>query len=338
MNNALIIYPENIQHNVLVPHVTQNSFMEWIRQYLESEVYGIQSKHTLEAKVRDISGFTKWFAAFNGHSHIEDWHARDTQAYLSHLEKLGRAATTINRVFASLRRLARWVHEQPNSPFRNGLPTRGIKEIAVDEPDCKKLSTRELHRLFKAADNLVMTENRKNARPRRDRAILTLLYYTGIRVSELTDLRLNQYRDKYLHEVKRKGRTRSKAVYLPNACRAAVDDYLANERSLDDTTGSAAPLFVSSRNMSFLGRDQVFRILTHIADEANKHAKDNPIQIHPHRLRHTFGAELLEKTGNHTEVQQALGHVSLKYVGRYVRKTQDEREAMMESIGIQFVV
>lgn len=333
MTDALIIHPEIIQHNVLVPHGTQNSFLEWVRKYLESEVYGIQSKHTLEAKVRDISGFTNWFMDFNGHSQIENWHARDTQAYLSQLGKLGRAATTINRAFASLRRFARWCHEQPSSPFKNGLPTRGIKEIAVDEPDCKKLSQRELHRLFKAADNLVLIEKRQNARPRRDRAILHLLYYTGLRVSELTALKRSQYDGKYLHEVNRKGKTRSKAIYLSTACRTSLDDYLNHERTQDDNSSDTPALLLSSKSQSFLGRDQVFRILAHIAEEANKHAKDNPIKIHPHKLRHTFGAEFRDKTGSDTETQQALGHVSLKYVGRYVRKTQEEREAILESIG-----
>jgi site-specific recombinase XerD len=232
-----------------------------------------------------------------------------------------------------------WVHEQADSPFRHGLPTRGIKEIAVDEPDCKKLSTRELHRLFKAADNLVLLQQRQNARPRRDRAILNLLYYTGLRVSELTTLKASQYDGKYLSEVKRKGKGRSKSVYLPTTCRATVDDYLTHERAKDgnrngeeERTDPTGALFLSSRGLA-LGRDQVFRILTHIAEEANKHVKDNPIHIHPHKLRHTFGAEFRDKTGSDTETQQALGHVSLKYVGRYVRKAQEEREAVMETIG-----
>lgn len=337
-NQSLIIVPQNVRHNVLAKSEdsqNQNSFLNWFKKYLREEVIGIQSKHTLEAKTRDLFSFMKWFSNFNGHSQIQEWHPRDTQIFLSQLEQLGRAATTINRMFASLRRFARWVHEQPDSPFRNGLPTRGIKEIAVDEPDCKKLSQRELHRLFKAADNLVQIAPRKNARPQRDRAILHLLYYTGLRVSELTALKKTQYDGKYLLEVRRKGKSRSKAVYLPTACREMLDQYLNSERPVDDEAGTQLPLFLSSQSKSFLGRDQISRILLHIAQEANKHTLDNPIKIHPHKLRHTFGAEFRDKTGSDTETQQALGHVSLKYVGRYVRKTQEEREATLEKIGDQ---
>ncbi|MBH2006839.1 MAG: hypothetical protein I8H75_05850 [Myxococcaceae bacterium] len=74
-----------------------------------------------------------WFAQFNGHVQIEEWHLRDTQIFLSQLEQLDRAATTLNRTFASLRRFASWVREQLSSPFRHVLPSRGIKEIAGED-------------------------------------------------------------------------------------------------------------------------------------------------------------------------------------------------------------
>ena len=315
--------------------------MRWSLRELRRDARRRHSDGYFEAKARDLLGFVNWFVGLNGHQLITDWRPRDTQAYLSHLEKEGaKAATTVNRIFSSLRHFARWVNDQANTPFRYGLPTQDIKELAVDEPDCKKLSTRDLHRLFKAADNLVLTETRKNSRPGRNRAILALLYYTGLRVSELTGLRYSQYGGKYLIDVRRKGKSRSKAIYLTTACRTALDDYLHKERLTDDPQNIHAPLFLptSLEADSFLTRQQVFAVLKHIAAEAHKHSPDSAIHIHPHRLRHTFGSEFRKKTGSDTETQQALGHVSTKFIGRYVRKSQEEREAVMESIGNQFAV
>lgn len=332
---ALIIHPKNTLHKVLDPNLETSTLPYWIRLYLDKKVAGIQSAHTFEAKARDLLGFMNWFIELNGHQLISDWRPRDTQSYLSHLEREGRAATTVNRIFSSLRHFARWVYDQANTPFRHGLPTQDIKELAVDEADCKKLSIRELHRLFKAADNLVLTETRKNSRPHRNRSILALLYYTGLRVSELTQLRRSQYDGKYLTDVRRKGKSRSKAIYLPTTCRELLDGYLRQERLLDDQQASHLPLFLPAALDTFLTRQQVFAVLKHIADEANKHSSDNSIHIHPHRLRHTFGAEFREKTGSDTETQQALGHVSTKFIGRYVRKSQEERETIMEGIGKQ---
>ena len=68
-----------------------------------------------------------------------------------------------------------------------------------------------------------------------------------------------------------------------------------------------------------------------MAEEASKH-KDSPLHLHPHRLRHTFGAEYREKTGSDTETATALGHAGLQHVGRYVRRSTEEREQLGERL------
>lgn len=312
---------------------TDRSIGHWAARYLDEEVYGLQSPNTFEAKRRDLTAFVAWFVALNGTSDIVQWLPRDTQAYLESLEAQGRAATTINRAFATLRHFARWSNDQPGGIFTDvGLPTRGVKELTVDEPDCKKLERRDMHRLFKAADNLVLTETRKNQRPRRNRAILALLYYTGLRVSELVYLRRDQYDGRYLLNVKRKGRARSKGLYVSADCRVLVDDYLHQERPRDASDDpQAGALIVPNGSNGSISRRSVGLALDHIADEASKHQGATRIDLHPHRLRHTFGAEYREKTGSDTETATALGHTGLGYVGRYVRKTQDEREQVLDA-------
>lgn len=310
----------------------RHSLAAWVARYLAEEVYVLQSHNTLMAKTRDLTGFVTWFVEVNGHGHIEDWASRDTQLYLNALEGLGRAPTTINRVFASLRHFARWAHEQPGEPFaRGGLPSRGIRALTVDEPECKKLDRRDMHGLFKAADTLVQIDTRKNARPRRNRAILALLYFTGLRVGELVMLRRDQYRDGYLVNVARKGKARSKGLYVVAECRRYLADYLDCERHLDDSRGDAVPLFLPTHGTGGLTRQLVTHVLKRIALEASKYRQDK-IELHPHRLRHTFGAEFRAKSGSDTETAAALGHTGLQYVGRYVRKSKQERENELEEV------
>jgi integrase/recombinase XerC len=314
--------------------VEKHSLAYWAARYLAEEVAGVQAANTLEAKSRDLVAFVSWFVGINGVADIGDWLPRDTQAYLNTLEVLGRAPATINRVFATLRRFSRWAHELPGGLFGAcGLPTRGIKELAVDEPDCQKLQKRDLHRLFKAADRLVLTETRADQRPRRNRAVLAMLYYTGLRVSELVALRRHQYDGRYLTNVKRKGKARSKGVYVGAECRKALDDYLQTERSLDAADDKQGALLTRKCATEPLTRQMIGMILTRIAQEANKHrGEDGALQIYPHRLRHTFGAEYRDKTGSDTETATALGHAGLSYVGRYVRKTQQEREDVIDGL------
>ena len=217
-----------------------------------------------------------------------------------------------------------------------GLPTRGIKELATDEPECQKLDRRDVYRLFKAADRLILTETRRNQRPRRNRAILALLYYTGMRVSELVALRREQYDGRYLVNVKRKGKARSKSVYVAAECRKLLDEYLDKERALDAPHSASGALLVPNVTAGDTGRPLTRRtvglILDHIAEEASKHDGTGGIAIHPHRLRHTFGAEYRERTGSDTETAAALGHTSLDYVGRYVRKSREERESVLDGL------
>ena len=321
-----------LRYTVLHAGVQETSLAQFAAKYIKQEVFGIQAENTLSAKMRDLGGFIRWFVALNGHGEIRDWMPRDTMAYLLEVEKAGKRPATINRVFATLRHFARWVNEQPGAVFStHGLPTRGVKELVIDEPDCKKLSKVEIHRLFRAADTLCVTETKGSQRPKRTRAIFAILYTTGLRVSELIALRREQYDGRYLRDVRRKGRGRTRGLYIVSETRQYLDEYIASERMQDDTESCYIPLFIANSTGGAMRRQRIRQGLVKLGQEAGKHSGE-VIVVHPHRLRHTFGAEYRDKTGSDTETASALGHASLKYVGRYVRKTDAERESVMESI------
>lgn len=341
MTNPPIISPPKDSHKVftgarvlelVVPAGQAATLLLWAERYLQEKVIGIQSPNTEDAKRRDLKAFMEFFSQLNGHLAIEQWFTRDTCAFLNHLEKLGRAPATINRRFRTLRHFARWVHERPETPFaRIGQPTGGIKELAMDEPDAKKFEKRDVWRLFKAADNLALTERRTNSRPKRNRAILALFYYTGLRVTELTRLRLSQWDGKRFHNVQRKGNVRTKLLYLAPDGRQALEAYLAEERPQDDALGSNW-LFVPSAGGGPLTRRQIHKIVVRIANEATKHGGE--IHMHPHRLRHTFGFEVRERTKSDSETARHLAHQSNKYAGRYARNSQGEREQLLDTLEV----
>ncbi len=303
----------------------------WSHLYLHGNVIGIQSPNTERAKRSDLRGFDEWYGDLNDHLLIEEWQARDTRAYLRHLERRELAPTTINRAFRTLRHFARWVHEQPETPFgRLGLPTAGIKELAIEEPPPKKLSPREVMALFKAADRLVKTETRTNSRPLRNRAMLAVLYYTGLRVTELVRLKLSQWDGKAFQRVIRKGNVRTKRLYLHRDGRPLLQAYLDEERPRDDDDGGW--MFLPSKNTGPITTRNVRLMLVRLADEATKHGGE--LHLHPHRLRHTFGFAVREKTHSDSETARLLGHQSDKYAGRYARSTDAEREALIDSIEV----
>jgi integrase/recombinase XerD len=290
-----------------------------------------QSPHTVAAKCRDLLSFCRWYGQINQHTDPAQWQGRDTRLYLRHLEAAGRSPVSINRGLASLRHFARWLHDQPGGIFlRSGLPTRGVGALHTEEADCKKLDARQMHALFKAADNLVALATHRRARPRRNRALLALLYYTGLRVQELCRLNLAQLKGHHLVDVLRKGRVRTRSLYLVAEARRYLTDYLHTERPLDDPDSCAEPLLLAQGGQEALSRRDLARALDQIAAEANKRRTD-PIALHPHRLRHTFGSLHRAKTLSDSETAAALGHTSLKYVGRYTRQTDQERDAQLEA-------
>jgi site-specific recombinase XerD len=314
------------------PAAGSASLVAWAELYLRAKVLGIQSPNTEAAKLADLKAFIAFFEQINQSLAIESWFARDTRAFLKHLEKKGRAPATINRVFRTLRHFARWVHEQRATPFaRVGLPTAAIKELAVDEGDARKLEKRDVYRLFKAADNLTLTEKRRNSRPKRNRAMLAVLYYTGLRVTELVRLRLEQWDGKRFHNVERKGNVRTKLLYLPPDGRTLLTDYVDDERK-QHLAKNSPWLFLPSTRSGPLTRRQVHRVLVRLADEATKHG--GQIHMHPHRLRHTFGFEVRERTKSDSETARLLGHQSDKYAGRYARSTQTEREMVLDTLDV----
>lgn len=341
MTTKLQNYPQNSHHKALSLQaelagqlaLPQNelTLAAWAARYMDTEVRGIQSPNTFEAKKRDLTGFMHWYYDANDHLDIADWMPRDTQGFLSYLEGEGKAATTINRTLATLRKFARWVHEQANTPFVTGLPTKGVTELADETPRAKKLSKKEINQLFKAADRLALTSTRKNARPKRNRAILAVLYYTGLRVSELCALKRDQYTGTHLENIIRKGKTRTRQFYITTECRKYLDEYLDTERKLDVHDKTVQWLFLPFKWDKPLTRHAISKILTTLAQEAKKHSKD-ALHISPHRLRHTFGFEVWNKTRSDAKTAQLLGHGSTKHVGIYSQWTEEEEAQVLESI------
>ena len=308
------------------------SMTHFVARYLATGVYGVQSTNTLRAKAQDLAAFAGWFRHVNGHAEVTDWMPRDTQTYLAGLQAAGKSPATVNRIFSSIRHFARWVHAQPGSLFvRHGMPTRGVNELYLEEATCKKFSRLDMHRILRAADGLVNTSTHGKQRPRRARALLAVLYHTGLRISELLAARMEQYDGRYLIAVKRKGRGWTNKVYLAHGARVALDDYIATERVRDTGRFATSILFVAERTGMPWASNRAREALRRIGQEAGKH-RGKAIDLRPHRLRNTFAAEYRDKTGSDTETARALGHTSLQYVGRYARKTDTEREAAIDEI------
>jgi integrase/recombinase XerD len=187
-------------------------------------------------------------------------------------------------------------------------------------------------RLKSASEQLVKLKVRKNQNPLRDRAIFLVLLNTGLRVSELLDLRRDQYTGKHFQNVKRKGKVRTAKIFVPTEAREGLDLYLSKERQdthSEDTPNQ--PLLISQTGQS-LARQHVDRLLEQLAAQANSRLADQEkISLSAHVLRHTFLRKLTQKSGVEFAMQ-AAGHSSSKYIWRYVKPGQEETERALEDL------
>lgn len=226
MSTAIV--PAPVKAEELLPAKKQESLVAWMNLYVGLEAGG-GSDNTLQAKRRDLENFLQFFQETTGSDHPDQWTRSLTASFMKHLErKVKKKPTTINRVLATLRHCAAWIHRQ--RAFLAGNPCDRISELQLDDPEWKGLTDQEVTRLRGAAEQLLCLKTRRGQNPLRDYVIFLVLLHTGLRISELLGLDINQYKGKHFQNVRRKGRRVSRLVFLAKEAREALDRYLVEGR------------------------------------------------------------------------------------------------------------
>jgi integrase/recombinase XerC len=187
--------------------------------------------------------------------------------------------------------------------FCKYLKSAGYLESDPTEPLEAPITRKRLPKALSSAQTSELLDGDAPGRtPLRDRALLELMYASGLRVSELVGLDLHQldFRDRVVL-VRGKGNKERMAVF-GRTCLAALKDYIEGER---EPPAEGQPLFTNPKG----GRLSVRSVHAVV----KKWAKSNglPPEISPHTLRHTFATHLLDGGADLKSVQQLLGHESL---------------------------
>ena len=235
---------------------------------------------------------------------------QDIQAYLTHLNDLRRQWTTINRELASLRTFYNFLLTNDlvnNNPFEEVK----IKTHARNLP--RYFYSSEMNALFKAADG--------EGKPLdfRNRAIIELLYATGMRVSECAQLKLSQIQwDVQLILVHGKG-DQERYVPFGNYAKDALHKYMKECREIlmDKYHTDHDIMFINSH-----GRPITSEGIEYILNQIVKRSSLNT-HIHPHMLRHSFATAMLNNGADIRSVQELLGHSSLSTTQIYTHVTQE---------------
>ena len=269
-----------------VAGVTLNEPIALFQRYLTTE-RGV-SPLTIASYQRDLVRLRD-FCAKRG---IDDWQSLDVQhvrTFVAELRHGGLSGRSIQRLLSSTRSFYRFLLRE-NRVTRN--PAAGVRAPKSPRRLPKSLSPDQAVRVVEveATDD--------NAR--RDRALLELLYSSGLRLAEIAGLDLDDLQDDATVRVLGKG-GKTRVVPVGAQARAALGEWRRVRAALAAPGETAVFL---GRNGRRLSRNVVYRIVARRAAAVGQ-------PVHPHMLRHSFASHLLESSGDLRAVQELLGHASI---------------------------
>jgi integrase/recombinase XerD len=228
------------------------------------------------------------------------------------------APRTLARRLSAIRQFYRFLL---TDGLRGDDPSSGLDAPRLGRPLPKILSEAEVSRLIAAAEAWPGEEGL------RLRAILELLYATGLRISELTTLPLvSAQRDPRFLLVRGKG-GKERVVPLSPPSRQALSAYLACRTHFLSEGGVSRFLFPSRGREGFLTRQRCGQLLKELAMAANL----DPARLSPHVLRHAFASHLLDHGADLRSVQQMLGHADIATTQIYTHVQGDRLRRLVEA-------
>lgn len=259
------------------------------------------SLNTLQSYRRDIEQYISYLKEINL-LNIANTNKTTVITYLLHLQKKGRAVSTISRNLASIRSLYQYLYKNSMIDFD---PTADLDSPKVEKKLPQILSTHEVELLLDQPKCV-------DLKGYRDKAMLELLYATGIRVSELINLNLSEV-NLEMGFIKCNKGLRERVIPIGSIAVNALVEYLNKSRNLLIQKPDEKALFVNI-NGGRLTRQGFWKIIKQYKNQA-KINKD----ITPHTLRHSFAAHLLENGADLRSIQEMLGHSDISSTQVYAQ-------------------
>lgn len=263
--------------------------------------------NTVAAYGRDLSKFAKW-AAKQGKK-LPDLTRDDVVDFLGSLYREKLDSRTVSRYLVTLRNFFRYALAEGEI---SSAPTQNLESPKIWKKLPGFLTLDEVERLLAAPDAATPLGLR-------DKAMLELLYSTGLRVSELVGLRLPEV-DRNTGIVRCTGKgSKERLVPVGRQALAALEAYLRDGRPKLLRPGRPVPpwLFVSRRGGK-LSRIAFWKSLKRYGRKAGIRSS-----LSPHKLRHSFATHLLERGADLRSVQMMLGHADIATTQIYTHVVQE---------------
>ena len=258
------------------------------------------SSNTVASYIRDIRQYSDWLRQEEELDVVEAKQVNISN-FMSHLEEDGRSAATVSRNLASLKNFYAYL---VSSGFLEKTPVTDIKITRGEKKLPQILTSREI-------ELLLAQPVCSDAKGFRDKAMLEVMYATGIRVTELIELDVSDV-NLSMGVIKCSGGKKSRMIPLYPAALKALSDYLLDVRSaMADPAETALFVNVGGVRMS---RQGFWKILKYYQGTAHIEK-----EITPHTLRHSFAVHLLENGAEVGDVQELMGHSDISSTQMYTQ-------------------
>lgn len=266
-------------------------FVASYSNYLEHEKHA--SVNTLSSYVRDVNQFREWLIG-QGISDLKKVKKDLITKYMDNLSSRGKSPATITRSTASLKSFYGYMVMEG---FMKTNPAKGVASAKVERKYPEVLTNREVE-LFLEQPKCV------DEKGYRDHAMLELLYATGIRVSELIGLNVDDV-NLAAGFIRCSSRGKERIIPLYQTAIKALQDYVRDIRPRLIANAEEPALFV---NMSGerMSRQGFWKIIKYYQERA-----EIDKEITPHMLRHSFAVHLLENGADLRSIQEMLGHADI---------------------------
>ena len=263
------------------------------------------SPHTVAAYRGDLAQFFT-FCDRLGITDVSEVTRRTVRRFVAHLSTRGYARRSVARKVSAVRA---FLSDAAKRGQIAANPAEGVAQPKRPHTLPKAIPATNLGAMLDALDG-------DDPLHLRDRAVLEMLYATGLRVSELASLHLGDIGDDDFLRVTGKG-GKDRAVPLSRQARSSVDSYLARGRPQLAASASGDALWLGSRG----GR---------LDARGLRRVVKNRLGTFPHALRHSFATHLLEGGADLRAVQELLGHVELATTQLYTSVTRQHLKATYE--------
>ena len=228
----------------------------------------------------------------------------DVEAYLRSLTSRGKSVATVTRAAASLKSFYGYLIRSGKAAAN---PARGVAPAKVERKLPQILTSKEVELFLEQPE-------RTDPKGCRDHAMLELLYATGIRVSELIDLNVDDLNlSGGFLRCAGKGRSKERIIPLYAAAIRALTEYLRDVRPQLLESADEPALFVNMTGKR-MSRQGFWKIIKSYQEKAGIQK-----EITPHTLRHSFAAHLLENGADLRSIQEMLGHADISSTQIYAQ-------------------